>query len=179
MFKVKRGKRIILIYSAIIIFFGMLSVFLFLDINSLNSTYAFQTANINISGMCTQNKSVMVFYYANDCSSCATEYQAFQNVTSRFGTGSVENYTFQSPYFCAWDLNVSAYNKGQTINAPAAAIEVFSTFSQSKVPFVLFGGVGVQYYKIGGFSTESTAVQDLLHYVCLAINNIAPACTST
>lgn len=178
MYKVKGMKKIILIYVVIIAFFSVLSVFLFFDVNSLSSTYAVQTTNMNISGLCTQNKSVMILYYGNSCQSCSSELQAFENISDKFGSGSVENNTFLSPYFCAWDFNISAYNLNKTVDVPSGALNLFAALSDSRIPFIFFGGTYAQYYKIGGFSSETLAEQNLLKYMCLSINNVAPACAS-
>lgn len=176
MFRLKGRKKIIAVYAALLIFLVGLSAYLFFDVSYLNSLHAFKQTDINISSLCSQNKSTMIFYYDNNCQSCSTEYSAFRNVTSEFA-GTWTNDSFFSPYFCAYDFNVTAYNKNATsVFAPYGAVDVYNSLSGGNVPFVFLGGEYTQYYKIGGFSTYADAKQQLLSYMCKSINNIAPVC---
>ncbi len=185
MYNVKSLKKYKYVYIAVLVGFAILSLVLLQEINSLNSFYSFKQTSPLFSGvvasnssLCAANKSTMILFYANNCQSCATEINAFANVTSRFAiSGSVINGSFYSPYFCAYTFNITSYNvNSSSVMAPAGSAEVFTSLSDGKVPFVFFGGVYAEYYKIGGFSSESTAEQQLLKYTCMSINDIAPAC---
>ncbi len=176
MSRVKAARKYVLVYAIILVVFAAISAFLLLNINSLNNLYTFKQTALNMSGLCSQNKSTMIFYYGNSCPSCSTEYTAFVNVTSRF-EGFWTGGSFESPFFCAYKFNVTAYNQNQSaVFAPAGAAGIFDALAESKVPFVFLGGEHSQYYKIGGFSTLSDAEQQLLQYMCASINDIAPAC---
>jgi hypothetical protein len=174
-----RAHKYLLVYASILVLFTVIAVFLLLNINYFNNLYSFKQTNLNISSLCSQNKSTMIFYYSNGCSSCSLEYAAFRNVTSRF-EGEWISEDFYSPYFCAYDFNITLYNQNQSaVFAPVGAAGVFTTLADGKVPFVFFGGIYSQYYKIGGFSTNTSAEEQLLKYMCLSINNIAPVCSTT
>jgi hypothetical protein len=115
--------------------------------------------------------SSVVIYYADNCKTCASTLDSFQNVTSLFGLW--ENNTFYSGYFCAWKFNISAYNSDVTSNLPDSAVYVFNQIGVDRVPLIVFNG---KYYKVGGFSNNKTAYSDILNYICLSVNESMPQC---
>ncbi len=185
MHSVKSLKKYKYVYIAVLVGFTILSFVLLYEIDSLNSFYSFKQTSpiasgvtVSNSSLCTANKSTMIFFYADNCQSCATELSAFTNVTSKFAiSGSAANGTFYSSYFCAYAFNITAYNTNASdVMAPPGSESVFASLAQGKVPFVFIGGAYAQYYKIGGFDSEPTAEQQLLQYACMSINDVAPAC---
>ena len=169
-------RRYAYIYALIIVILVVFSFLLFEDITSLNSTYSFKRTYVNTSGLCSQNKSVMVFFYGNNCPTCSLEYTAFRNATSAFA-GSWGGDSFFSPYFCAYDFNITAYNQNQSsVFAPTGVANVFESLSDGRIPFLFLGGIYAQYYKIGGFQDDTTAYQQIMNYICLSINDVAPVC---
>jgi hypothetical protein len=155
---------------------AVFSFLLFEEISSLNGVYSFKQTYVNVSGLCSQNKSTMIFFYGNNCPSCSLEYAAFRNATSEF-IGVWNGDSFLSPYFCAYDFNITAYNQNQSsIFAPVGAANIFESLSSGRIPFLFLGGLYTQYYKIGGFQDYTTAYQQIMNYICLSIKNVAPVC---
>ncbi len=159
------------VYSLIIIVLVILSVFFYYQTYSINKLYSFHKISINMSGLCSPNMSSVVIYYADNCKTCASTLDSFQNVTSLFGLW--ENNTFYSGYFCAWKFNISAYNSDVTSNLPDSAVYVFNQIGVDRVPLIVFNG---KYYKVGGFSNNKTAYSDILNYICLSVNESMPQC---
>ena len=160
------------IYSVIILVILMLSIFSYYNTYSLNNLYSFHETNLNMSGLCSPNIPSFVIYYADNCKTCTVTIDSFQNVTSLFGLWG--NGTFYSGYFCAWKFNISAYNRNITSNLPDSAITLFDQIGADRVPLIVFNG---RYYKVGGFSNNQTAYNNILKYICLSINESLPQCT--
>ena len=159
-------------YSAMIFALLMLAIFFYYQTYSLDSLYAFHKTNLNMSGLCSQNMPSFVVYYANNCRTCTSTLDSFENVTSLFGLWG--NGTFYSGYFCAWEFNISAYNLNLTSNLPDSAVSIFNQIGEDRVPLMVFNG---EYYKIGGFPNNQTAYNDILKYICLSINESVPQCS--
>ncbi|MCL4373044.1 hypothetical protein M1384_03205 [Candidatus Parvarchaeota archaeon] len=160
------------LYLAIILVLVMLSIFFFYQNYSLNRLYSFHKADLNMSGLCSPNMPSFVIYYADNCRTCASTVNSFQNVTSLFGLWS--NNTFYSGYFCAWKFNISAYNNNITNNIPDSAVLLFNQIAVNKVPLIVFNG---KYYKVGGFTDNETAYNEILNYICLSVNESLPQCS--
>ncbi len=169
----KSGKRkIFYAYTGLILFLVLVTVFLVTRINYFDSLYAFHTTYMNVSSLCSSGKPSMVLFYGPNTTSVNTELGAFVNTTSLFGVWSSNQ--FYSGYFCAWKVNISAFNQNaSSLAAPANVIPLFNQLSQNRVPLVVFNG---EYYKIGGFTNSTQANYDMLKYICLSINDSAPQC---
>ncbi len=187
MYNVKSLKKYKYVYIAVLVGFAILSLVLLQEINSLNAFQSWKPTSPLVSGvspsnstLCTANKSTMILFYGNNGQSSVNELNAFVNVTSRFAiTGSAVNGTFYSPYFCAYTFNLTAYKiNSSDISAPITSIDVFTSLDPSgNYPFVFIGGLYAEYYKIGGFpGGQPEAEQQLLQYICMSINDVAPAC---
>lgn len=160
------------IFAAIIVVILIIIIYLYSQIQYLSSIYRINSANINLSGWCTNNTPSEIVYYGSNCQACEQVYSAFINETSLFGLWQGDR--FYSGYFCAYAINLTAYNLNQTnIFAPPQAISLFQELSGNRVPLLVFDG---KYYKVGGFSNSSVAEADILKYICLTINNSAPQC---
>ncbi len=161
------------VYSLIILALVVISIFFYYQTYSFDALYAFHSTDLNVSGLCSSGEPSLIIYYANNCRTCTSTLDSFENVTSLFGLWS--NNTFYGGYFCAWDFNISAYNQNSTsYNVPDAAISLFNQIPGDRVPLIIFNG---KYYKVGGFTNNQTAYQDILKYVCLSINESAPQCS--
>ena len=160
------------LYATIIAVLLIIAIFFYYQTYSLNSLYSFHETNLNMSGLCSQNTPSLVIYYADNCRTCTDTIDSFQNVTSLFGLWG--NNTFYSGYFCAWKFNISAYNSNTTNDLPDAAISIFNQIGMDRVPMIVFNG---KYYKIGGFSNNQTAYNNILKYICLSINESMPQCS--
>lgn len=160
------------IYSVIIFVLIMLAIFFYYQTYSLNSLYSVHQTDLNMSGLCSPNLPSFVIYYADNCRTCTSTVNSFQNVTSLFGLWG--NNTFYSGYFCAWEFNISAYNSNITNNLPDSAVSIFNEIGADRVPLIVFNG---KYYKIGGFANNETAYNDILKYICLSVNESLPQCS--
>ena len=160
------------VYYAIIIVLVMLSIFLYYQNYYLSNLYSFHKTDLNMSGLCSPKMPSFVIYYADNCRTCASAVNSFQNVTSLFGLWS--NNTFYSGYFCAWKFNISAYNNNLTNNIPDSAISLFNQIGINRVPLIVFNG---EYYKVGGFTNNETAYNQILNYICLSVNESLPQCS--
>ena len=168
-----KAKKYVYPYVILIAVLVGLSVFLFFQVEFYNGLYSVHTANINVSDLCTANKTSMLFFYSDNCQSCKTEYSAFRNTTSLFGLWSGDR--FYSQYFCAYSVNMSQYAVNSSdVFAPPESISIFDAYSGSRVPFIVFGG---RYYKIGGFQSSADADSEILKYVCLSINSTTGQCS--
>lgn len=173
--KKRFGKKLLIVYS--VAFAALIGVILFLvlQINSVNALYAIHSANINESGLCYPNNKTTVMLFYGSCPSCKAEYDAFMNATQFFGIwqNSTPGPRFYGP-FCAYSVNLTLYNENQSaVFVPLKALDIFNQYSQNNIPFVVFGG---KYYKIGGFSNETSAEETIFKYVCLSINNSYQTC---
>ncbi|MCL4362796.1 MAG: hypothetical protein OH338_02085 [Candidatus Parvarchaeota archaeon] len=160
------------IYSVVIFVLLMLAIFFYYQTYSLNSLYSFHKTDLNMSGLCSPNLPSFVIYYADNCKTCTSTVDSFQNVTSLFGLWG--NKTFYSGYFCAWEFNISAYNNNVTANLPDSAVSIFNQIGVNRVPLIVFNG---KYYKVGGFANNQTAYNDILKYICLSVNESLPQCS--
>lgn len=168
----RKPKFLIYVYSGLLVIILAVIVITLIQINNLDSLYAFHTANLNMSGFCGSGLPTIMLFYGNSCSSCGTELSSFVNTTSLFGIWQGQR--FYSSYFCAYSFNVSAYDSNQSsVFAPAQSPSVFNTLSDGKIPLLVFNG---EYYKIGGFNTASSADSSILEYICKVINSSAPEC---
>ncbi len=176
--KMNFGRKIVIAYSAIFAVLIGVVIFLVFQINSINALYAVHSTYINESGLCSPaNKTTMLLFYASSssCPSCSVEYKAFINDTTLLGIWSndTQGSIFVGP-FCAYAVNLTLYNENQSaVFAPLSSISIFEEFSQDNVPFIVFGG---KYSKIGGFSNQKVADEQILNYICLSINNSLPQC---
>ncbi|MCL5009889.1 MAG: hypothetical protein M1433_02855 [Candidatus Parvarchaeota archaeon] len=175
MSRVKIAKRSVYVYSIVIAVFLGLSIYFIFEIYSVSNLYSFKQTFQNISGLCSINKSTVILFYGNNCPSCQTELNAFINVTSSFA-GSWLDGRYYGPYFCAYEFNITAYNENSSsVFAPAGSIQIFTSLS-NRIPMLFIGGLYAQYYKIGGFSSLAAAEQQILDYICMSINYVAPTC---
>ena len=176
--RVRLGRKLVITYSLIFAVLIGISIFLALQIDSLSAFYAVHSTYINESGACSpSNKSTMMLFYGSfsSCPSCSAEYEAFMNETAFFGIwqNDTPGPRFYGP-FCAYAVNMTLYDQNQSaVFAPIDAISIFQQFSQNDVPFIVFGG---EYSKIGGFSNQTVAEEQIFKYICLAINNSAVQC---
>ncbi len=164
-------KRGYYVYFVVITALVLISIFFYYQTRSLDALYAFHPTSLNMSGLCSPGKPSFVIYYADNCRTCTSTLNSFENATSLFGLW--ENNTFYSGYFCAWNVNISAYNGNSTADIPYSAVSLFNSIGQDRVPMIIFNG---KYYKIGGFTNNQTAYSDILSYICLSINTSAPQC---
>lgn len=176
--RVKIARSSLYVIIIVIIVFAVFSAYLLYRIHSLDSFYSFKTTYQNISGLCTTNESTMILFYGSNCPSCQLEDSAFTNVTASFNGSWLSQDQFRGLYFCAYKVNLTQYNADpSSLQAPAASVQIFAALS-TRVPTVFIGGLYTQYYKIGGFTSASSAESQLLHYMCASINYVAPACAS-
>ncbi len=167
-----KAKLLSYIFVIVIIFSLVIIFYLYSQIQILNKLYQINKADINMSGWCINGTPTEVLYYGNNCPSCDQVYSAFMNTTSLFGLW--QGNRFYSGYFCAYSINLTAYNLNQSsIFAPPGAINLFETLSDQRIPLLVFNG---EYYKIGGFSNATEADTEILKYICLTLNNRASQC---
>ncbi len=160
------------IFVAVLTIAIVVTIYLYVQVLSLSETYNVHASDFNMSGWCQPGKPTEVIYYGSDCPACISVYDSFINITSLFGIWQGDR--FYSGYFCAYAINLTAYNENlSNIFAPPEAIPLFQSVSDGRIPLLVFNG---EFYKIGGYTTNSTADASILKYICATINSSAPEC---
>ena len=167
-----KPKYILYVYAGLLAAIVVVIIVTLLQISSLDNLYSFHQTYINMSGFCSAGEPTLLMFYGNSCKTCGLELSSFINTTSLFGIW--QNQRFYSSYFCAYAINITQYDINQSsVFAPPESASVFQQVSDNRIPLLVFNG---EYYKIGGFTSASTANSDILEYTCKVINQSAPQC---